>query len=41
MVQHGKKAKPVLTHIPDEGQQASEGDVWNTGWKDEERKAVP
>ena len=39
---HGKKAKLVWTHMQDEGQQAGEGgDVWNCGWRDEERKTVP
>ena len=38
---HRKEAKPVWTHMQDERQQAGEeGDVWNDGGRDEERKTV-
>ena len=26
--------------MEDEGQQAGEGDVWNNGWRDKERKTL-
>ena len=38
---NGKEAKPVWTHMQDEGQYAGEeGDVWNDGGRDVEKKTV-